>query len=1273
MIMVNTDIALKILFNLAKEQFVTYFKNKKLFSVFLSVGSTIANLYALEAINNNDEDQLVQILFSEENMNILAEECKGKSGYDFKRIIKEHITGFLGTGDVKDSKIEKVIDEYLLEFETQLKSEHHDLYQQFFLQDLREENHKLHEETHLKLDKIIAGQNVAESNVYQLQATLEGMEGKHDKALDVKQYAVTLVEAEKKLRYHTAPYHIDLDFFDYGQADVEDAIVVALRTRQAFWVKFHSKAEGKYYLLRIIKNILPEMADRVLIVEKESDWYSLGRCCVQDKILIPMFAASQLEPLHGNQTIYILTGESFDYGQSMIVVPNRTRNNLFVKLNNYVKDHDKTHELIEQTSGVFAALMRKVSDFYVAKPEWTQAEKVNLVAAALVGAWTDKEGDKGVVSQLAGVSYEDYKDALRPYLNKEDPFLITCSNSDGREFRVANTYEAFYQLKEKISKRELGIFSECVKKVLAEQDSKLHELGFREDCGNYSRALKTGIIKTLIVMSMSEYAYGLGYEEKFLLFARTTIKDILRNLKTSETWEAIAEFLPLLMEAAPEEVIERLEQAVENDAGAFWSLFENTNTIYFTNDLYVGVLEALTVALFIDEVSISALRVLEKLAAKNIEYKLGNSPIATLCDYFNCWYCEVNVTSDNKIAQLEHFAKSLPDACWKVLTRVAPTTLSFSPDKLRKPLYRPYTVAEVSYINDAAARNEIGKAYFRIAFVCAGTDLKKWAFFFKNTNFLLYGLEDELLQTIQSLLQKPIYSDEEKYGLEKALRSFLYTTRYYKNESRYGKGKLDKLETELLQAIHYENPTYGVLYAFDEMNLDTRPIPCDDDRAEKYFANIQKKEALQKEIIAKLADEGIGGLQDLILMTSDSRRLGENICEAYSKNIVSVDFAHFLYENKRIATLHGYLGHALASVGKECFVKTYNQMADEYEEPEFRFQFLETQRINDGFITWIESLDEETRAFYWTNTGNTWYDIQHFTELRDLYLKRLVEYGNLSKFILLLEDIRFRLDTYVQVLVKIVQNRLAGHLQSYVILKFFERIYDFEIRDVSLKETVVQLEMFFIRYFYDASFYDGLQPKFLLEKLRSVPEFSADLITNGYDGQQEETDSDTDEGIKKRNWSLLCRDVLEYAKFCPCTDREVIDENRLSEWCDAFINRIIKNKAQKARGKHWLGKFLANCPPSERENVWPLTPVCDIIDKFYDADLAEGFIIGTLNNRGCFTQTHGRAETKLAERYESYSQQLELQYGKTAKILRRIAKYYRGEAAYFKSSAMVYE
>lgn len=176
--------------------------------------------------------------------------------------------------------------------------------------------------------------------------------------------------------------------------------------------------------------------------------------------------------------------------KTVIEVPNRIKNNLYEKLNKYVKNSDETNRIINKTNGIFPALKRELFIGTFNKPEWITTNNSLLLPALLLSAWSENKNDKKFLEELSGESYNEYIIDLQYSINTKDPFIISYVKFTGKEYRITEIFTAWYHLIRYINEEHLNVLRKILEEVFNDRNNELIGEIRQVDSGLYSVALK---------------------------------------------------------------------------------------------------------------------------------------------------------------------------------------------------------------------------------------------------------------------------------------------------------------------------------------------------------------------------------------------------------------------------------------------------------------------------------------------------------------------------------------------------------------------------------------------------------------------------------------------------------------------------------------------------------------------------------------------------------------------------------------------------------------
>lgn len=1162
----------------------------------------------------------LDILFSEDNIKKLANVTKSKNGFNIIEFIKENLIKFFNDYDADKKDIKNAIKVFIDEFKANLRSDYPEIYEQVLLNDIAKDIDNIQDNTCI---------------------TANVMQEMHN----VENFVLKIPFIQENWLRNNSKYRIDLDFFDYGENDIDKKIIDTINKQDSVYLKFKTKEEGLYYTLRLLKDKI-ENTDDVYVVLDNGDWNKLINKC-KNKILIPYFYSNDIIPISGNKTIYILSDEDNIINKTVIEIPNRIRNNLYEKLNKYVKNSDETNRLINKTNGIFPALKRELLTGTFNKPEWIASNYSLLLPALLLSSWSEHKNDRKILEKLSGKSYNEYINDLQYCINSKDPFIISYVKYTGKEYRVTELFTAWYHLINYINADYLDILKKIIDEVFSDKNNELIGKVRQVDSGVYSLALKKGILKSLILMNILGNNNFIK-EQSLSKIASNYVKEVLNIVTVKEKINDYAEFFPYLIEAAPSVFISWVENEIEKRDSVVWQLFVNADNSIYGNNSYIYLINALEKALFLNDFVVRSINILEILASYPLKSKIVNSPIHTLKRVFCAWNNEIALSIEEKIKLLELYVKK-DYFNWNILKDILPSFMGGVYDTLNKPLYLSYGIA--NQINNPNNIKNTYKKYFELAFEFAGKDLNKWATFFDDGMFLVYGYKDIVIKKIKDILKNDI-DDEKKYEFSNAIRKFIYRYRYIPNKF-IKTGDVDDIEKLIFDEIKYNNYLYNYLYAFEKGAYHPlNPIPYTDEK--DFMANQKKREGEQIEILKLIYSNGHNALFEFIKMfKSDDFYIGIII---FKSNLsINYKLLDFLYNKGKHEIFKGYINAIKEELGSNYIFKNLYTCIQN-KSIEYRMLVLFAFNMDKDLFKFVQLLPKSEQDYYWQKTQIYPNDVNK--ELSIECVIQLLEHNNLDNLYYWFENNQFKVEIYIEYLIKLLQNQSkflpAGNI-DYKISKIFEKIYKYDIMDKNLLIKIVQLEQIFVKIF-DCR-YGKVKPKYLYNELTYNPKMSAALLKNLYKSK-----NDVNENIikDKENLAKIAWNVFYYVKFCPClNDDKTIKLEEIQKWCSDFLSET-KNNGQEEIGLQYLGQFLAHAP--KNLDYWPNREICYLLDYYKSGEIDKGFILEIHNSRAVHIVDAGQNEIDLANKYKDYAEKCKLEYPHTASLLKQISNYYYEEA-----------
>ncbi|MGH1280677.1 hypothetical protein [Bacillus basilensis] len=1094
--------------------------------------------------------------------------------------------------------------------------------------------------------------DVVSLNKYKLYFEEIGIE-LFEKASDIYQF-------DEHLMGCTNP-KISLNFFDYEEEDFEEEFLSMLSTRGTIYLQGKTKEEVMGYALYIIKTKARHLIPRVIIVDGLEKWNELKDSC-EEKILVPNFNANEITVIPKNVNIILYGEEDFVGNKEILKLNKRTLNNMRDKLNGEIDDLTLAHQLVRQCNGLYSIFKRKVFEGKNGKPGWEEHAGTNLLPALLASSWRNNTKDKLFIERLTSTSYNKYIDSIKNITNGEDPFVSHYNTGHEDIFKLANVEESWEILFSKITQDKLQLFKDLALEVLSHIPAKFdlpivehyQSSLLMDENLEYSSTLKKGIGRSLIALAVTENNNIINNQT----FVDEVIKQLFIQIKESQQWFAIAEFLPLFAEASPLVFIDFIEKEVDNSESKIWDLFEKTADGLFARNYYTNVLWALEKLICLENTVLRSIKILVKLSERRIKYKISNSPMSTLAQALSGGLHVINVSVDEKIEIVEYIVES-SSIGWDLLEQILPDRSNNGSFLSMTCLdYRPYELEYKLEYTDQLYKTY--KEYTLIAINAANNDLNKWGLLFDKCLFIELGLYDSVKEKLIQVLSNN-KSDEQKYVLKEKIRDIIYRHRYFKDsEWALSEENVGKIE-ELFNLITFEYDTYNYLYLFtNEKLVDLNPSPYN--RNEKSDWN-QKKQELRNERLKALKQiienpEGsIWNLVGLLKAYDTTKRSQRAIGGILASDIYNCNL------NFKI------LNEALENSAETLFIAyietVYNQDGIEVIESTLDFfkennklvtSILKVARVDEKVLEILDSLSDEIKLKYWGGFATHWDIVDK--PVKEKVWSKLLEYKNFNALLNII-DLYFKkdLEKNLIVLEEILLNQeffTINSQNSYLIIEVFENIYGESHPNI---ERSFYLRICHLEWAYFSLLIDQLPPKYLMEELRTNPILLASLIQAAYKSSKEDNDIDEmKKELGKQAWNILFK-----LKFCPCVEENNdIAEEKLETWVKIFLGEIDKNGQEKI-GRQILGECFAYSPRNNEE-IFPHRALCTMFEKYYTEDIGKGFVLGILNSRGVYWGTNGREEESLATKYENYARKIRIKFPKVSSELLKVSEDYKRQA-----------
>jgi hypothetical protein len=376
-------------------------------------------------------------------------------------------------------------------------------------------------------------------------------------------------------------------------------------------------------------------------------------------------------------------------------------------------------------------LARRIPSAVAKLPSWYNNRV--LIPALLAGAWDSASaGDRAMVARLAGeVEYSRYESSLREFLRSEDAPL----EREGTVWAIRAPVDVFVHLAPLLGTEHLNALHEVVKEVFGEINPALGlspgDRPFAQLRGavrSHSAWLRDGLATSLLIIAALGDTSGVQFAGGT---AQRLINDIIRSIPglrdDSRVVASLSNELALLMEAAPDPLLEALEHLLRGDGLEMRQLFQDAHeqSMIFAHSPHTGLLWALELIAWDPAYLARAASVLVKLERIDPGGSLNNRPIESLRHILLAWRPATNAPLRRRIAVLDQILRQEPSVAWKLIVLLLPKRPDFAGDAIR-PRFREAGASDRETLTDTL----ILEAYHEMierAVLLADASPKRWA------------------------------------------------------------------------------------------------------------------------------------------------------------------------------------------------------------------------------------------------------------------------------------------------------------------------------------------------------------------------------------------------------------------------------------------------------------------------------------------------------------------------------------------------------------------
>jgi len=882
--------------------------------------------------------------------------------------------------------------------------------------------------------------------------------------------------------------------------------------------------------------------------------------------------------------------------------------------------------------------------------DWTQhPDATYLALAVLIGSWQDNsQCDLEAITQLLGISYDEWLKKAREILHCPDSPLSLKNGI----WKVNNRTELCCLLGSRILDQNLDTFRSLAVSVLKEPDpafelptEERYTASIHGKVLKYSHVFRKGISEGLAILGSQPKVCSNCTQGK----AEATCVRVIRELLTNADWilwGSLNDLLPTLAEAAPDEFIDAVENAMPLSSCPFDKLFSQEGDGITGGNYLTGLLWALEGLAWDEQYLVRVCAVLGELASHDPGGQWANRPSNSLATILLPWLPQTRASVEKLKVAVKTILDQSPDIGWNLIIQLLhgqhqtssgshkPSWRKTIPDDWKKEITPQEYWQQTSF-------------YAELAVAAAGQDTVRLSVLIDHFDSLPKSAFDQLLQALTS---QPISElpEEQRLSVWDHLAKFTNKHRRFSSEEWALPNELIIRIEQVAEQLAPTNPFNLYQHFFTGRDCDLYEENGDWEEQSKELET--RRETAVSEIFH------LDGVEGVI-------RFAESVSSPGQVGHALGVIADSVIEHTLLPQFLSSAGNTLVSgfIWRHYHLKGW-VWCDDLDKsnwtPEQVGQFLTclpfTKEAWDRASKWLQTHESE----YWTRTGANAY--QGNGDLA-IAIEKLIEHGRphaAIKCLYRMHHDKQPIDSNqcIRALLAALSSSEPYAMDGYQIVKLIQFL---QAEPSVNQDDLHRVEWPYIRLL---NLHSSAAPQLLENRLANNPEFFCELIRLIYRSKKEDRPSskptEESKAIATNAWRLL-----HVWKTPPGTQKDgTFSEERFTEWLNK-VKDVCTESGHLEVALINIGEVLIFTPP-DPDGLWLRRAVAAALNDREADDMRNGFRSGTYNSRGVhWVDPTGKPEREMAEQFRSKAGEIEnAGFQRFAVTLRGLADGYDHEA-----------